>query len=132
MGISVIGVIAPASPLKSVQRGLAASAGNITITAVNPAKTIINSFSTSSAGTVAATGSVTGTLTPSGGNVSGQSAAVSGNGGNQTGSFATYPVDLSISGGSTNLTTAQYGAYLVDATTIAVTGPCRYEVIEFN
>jgi hypothetical protein len=132
MGISVIGAVVSASPLKSVQRGLASAAGNITISAVNPAKTIINSFSTSSAGTVATTGSITGTLNPSGGNVSGQSAAVSGNGGNQTGSFASYPVSLSISGGSTDLTTAQYGAYLVDATTIATTGPCRYEVIEFN
>jgi hypothetical protein len=35
-----------------------------------------------------------------------------------------------ISGGSTSLTTAVYGVYLVDSTTIYATGPCRYEVIE--
>lgn len=36
-----------------------------------------------------------------------------------------------MSGGTTNLVSAQYGAYLVDSTTITVTGPCRYEVIEY-
>ena len=36
-----------------------------------------------------------------------------------------------LSGGTTNLVSAQYGAYLTDSTTITVTGPCRYEVIEY-
>jgi hypothetical protein len=46
------------SAIKSIQRGTAASAGNITISAVTVSKTICNSFSTGSAGTVAATGSI--------------------------------------------------------------------------
>ena len=46
------------SAIKSIQRGSAASAGNITISAVVVAKTICNSFSTGSAGSVAATGTI--------------------------------------------------------------------------
>jgi hypothetical protein len=49
------------SAIKSIQRGVAASAGNITITAVDTTKTICNSFSTSSAGTVQATGTISAT-----------------------------------------------------------------------
>jgi hypothetical protein len=131
MGTTIFPAVS-SSPLKSVQRGVATTAGNITITAVNPNRTIINSFSTSSAGTVAATGSMSVSLTPSGGEVS---RYISGtNTGNQlnVGSYPSYSGSGTLSGGTTNLTTAQYGAYLVDATTIAVTGPCRYEVIEFN
>ena len=37
-----------------------------------------------------------------------------------------------ITGGSTNLTSAEFGIYLVDSTTITATGACRWEVIEFN
>jgi hypothetical protein len=36
-----------------------------------------------------------------------------------------------ITGGSTSLVAATNGAYLKDSTTITVTGPCRYEVIEY-
>lgn len=46
------------SPVKSIQRGVAAAAGDITISAVNTLKTITNSFPTSADGTVAATGTV--------------------------------------------------------------------------
>lgn len=46
------------SVVRSIQRGSAATAGNITITSVVTAKTQVLSFSTSSAGTVAATGAV--------------------------------------------------------------------------
>ncbi len=46
------------SVVKSIQRGSASTAGNITITAVTTSKTQVLSFSTSSAGTVAATGTV--------------------------------------------------------------------------
>jgi hypothetical protein len=46
------------SAIKSIQRGTAASAGNITISAVVVAKTVCNSFSTGSAGSVAATGAI--------------------------------------------------------------------------
>lgn len=36
-----------------------------------------------------------------------------------------------ITGGSTNVTSASYGAYLSGATSLVVTGPCRYEVVEY-
>ena len=47
-----------ASVIKSLQTGTAASAGTITITAVTVAKTVVHSVSTGSAGTVAATGTL--------------------------------------------------------------------------
>jgi hypothetical protein len=37
----------------------------------------------------------------------------------------------SISGGTTALTTAVYGVYLVNSTTLTATGACRYEVVEY-
>jgi hypothetical protein len=46
------------SAIRSIQRGVAAAAGNITISSVDTTKTICNSFSTSSAGSVAASGTV--------------------------------------------------------------------------
>lgn len=46
------------SVVKSIQRGSASTAGNISITAVTTSKTQVLSFSTSSAGTVAATGAI--------------------------------------------------------------------------
>jgi hypothetical protein len=49
------------SAIKSIQRGTAAAEGNITITAVDTTKTMVNSFSTSSAGSVAASGTVAST-----------------------------------------------------------------------
>ena len=36
-----------------------------------------------------------------------------------------------ITGGTTNLISASYGAYLSNATSLVVTGPCRYEVVEY-
>jgi len=56
MGISTFPNIV--SPIKSIQRGTAVAAGNITITAVNLSKTMVSSFSTSSNGTVAASGTI--------------------------------------------------------------------------
>lgn len=130
MGIGVIG--ASSSPVKNIQRGVATEAGNITIAPVNLSKTIVNSFSTGSAGTVAATGSVSVTLNPSGGATTRYIDNY--NTGNylSTGSFPSYAGSGTISGGTTDLTAAQFGAYLVDETTLAVTGPCRYEIVEFN
>jgi hypothetical protein len=57
--------------IKSIQRGVAASAGSITISSVNMSKTVCQSFPTSAGGTVAGTGSVpTATLTSTGGDTS--------------------------------------------------------------
>jgi len=159
------------SAIKSLQRGVASGAGNITITSVDTAKTICNSFSTSSAGSVAATG----TISAANGSASATSTSSATlaltygqdsnapqnmqqgaaprlmqtrtcNWNSQQMSFANNTSTLgaqnisaqnvslnttSISGGSTSLTTAVYGVYLVNSTTITATGPCRYEVIEY-
>jgi hypothetical protein len=170
------------SVVKSIQRGSAATAGNITITSVTTSKTQVLSFSTSSAGSVAATGAInaaSGTASAFSGTTSATSSSGSGvivaanapiYGGTpamQAGGTYTYNnrygatpgpygavsfnvsesinaanvsmnaqnVSLNatnITGGSTSLTSAVYGAYLVDATTIYATGPCRYEVVEYN
>ena len=37
-----------------------------------------------------------------------------------------------LNGGSTNLYAASYGAYLTNATTLTVTGPCQWQVVEYN
>jgi hypothetical protein len=37
-----------------------------------------------------------------------------------------------ITGGSTNLYAASYGAYLTNSTTLTVTGPCQWQVVEYN
>jgi hypothetical protein len=144
------------SVVKSVQRGVAGGAGNITISSVNIAKTQITSFSTSSAGTVSASGVIAG---QSGSNsLTWQATAgiqiASGN--YYVYGYATYTspryaftnyalayapyagtmggISLNstyVTGGTTDLTAAQYGAYLQDATTLVVTGPCRYEIVEY-
>ncbi len=56
MGIATFPSVS--SPIKSIQRGEAVAAGNITITTVDITKTMVNSFSTSAAGTVAASGTI--------------------------------------------------------------------------
>jgi len=59
------------SSVKSVQRGVAASSGSITISSVDISKTVCQSFPTGAAGTSAATGSVpVATVTGSGGDTS--------------------------------------------------------------
>ena len=159
------------SAIRSVQRGVASSAGNITITSVDITKTICNSFSTSSAGSVAATGTISAaTGTASATSQSSASLALpvgtsnnlylSSHAGTQSGAVTQQTCNwnstqifftnnsgsvgatntgaqnvslntTSISGGSTSLTAAVYGVFLVDATTITATGPCRYEVVEY-
>jgi hypothetical protein len=98
------------SPIKSIQRGTAASAGNITISSVDINKAFATSFSNGAAGTVAGSANTSGTYTPSGGAV-----GAPGGNWNQSGSF---PV-------------AKYGAYLVNSTTITVTGACIWQVVEY-
>jgi hypothetical protein len=163
-----------ASVVKSVQRGTAATSGNITITAVNVDKTQVFSFSTGSAGTVAATGTVNASngtasahstsaatgnssITIASGQISNGNGATTKPGANYSynpryggSNFAGYSVSASnnmnsmninaqnvalnatsISGGSTSLTTAVYGVYLVNSTTLTATGACRYEVVEY-
>jgi hypothetical protein len=173
MGISTFPNVA--SPIKSIQRGAAVAAGNITITAVVVSKTTVNSFSTSSTGTVAASGTVAAqTGSTSATSFSATAAYASGYGAgagsaaafNMLGSNPPAPrygvvstfltpvsyesstmyhsigamnanganVSLNsqaISGGTTNLIAGVNGAYLSNSTTLVVTGPCRYEVVEY-
>lgn len=159
------------SAIRSLQRGVAASSGNITISSVTVAKTICNSFSTSSAGSVAASGTIsaaTGTASATSQSSASlalpvgtsNNLALSSHAGTQSGAVTQQTCNwnstqiyftnnsgsvgatntgaqnvslntTSISGGSTSLTAAVYGVFLVDATTITATGPCRYEVIEY-
>jgi hypothetical protein len=150
-----------ASAVKSIQRGVASSAGTITISAVDANKTQVTSFSTGSAGTVAARGTVsasTGNSTFSlwnGGNqwnpaniayenyFNGPFAQMTGRYGQfLAGYFFSYATSFNtigyvslnatnLSGGTTDLTSAAYGAYLTGNTTLVVTGPCRYEIVEY-
>lgn len=117
------------SPIKSIQRGSTASAGTINISTVNTAKTFVRSFSNGSAGTVAGTGSTSGTYSPNGGNIfaSGGGGFISGGG-----SAPTYTGTRSLSAGATSLASARYGVYLASATTIIADGACFWEVIEYN
>jgi hypothetical protein len=137
------------SVVKSVQRGVAASAGNVTITAVDVAKTLVNSFSTSSTGTVAASGSVSSqsgtasafSISATTGNAALPSSRYSGTGGAVTQQFNLNGTNANsqnlslnaqnLSGGTTNLIAGVNGAYLSNSTTLVVTGPCRYEVVEY-
>jgi hypothetical protein len=142
------------SVVKSVQRGVAVSAGNVTITAVDTAKTQVTSFSTASTGTVAASGAIsgatgatstfnvgarTGTASPTG-----VSTRYGSNAGNLN--FGSMNVNLNaaaanamnvtmnaqnLSGGTTNLIAGVNGAYLTTSTNLAVTGACRYEIVEY-
>jgi hypothetical protein len=130
MAINVI----PASAgggIKSVQRGQAVSAGNITITAVNVEKSFVRSFSEGSSGTVATNSSSSGTLNSSGGSAAAPG-GVQGAGSNSgsTG-FPSYSGTRTLSGGTMNATAKEMGAYLSDSTTLVVTGACRWEVVEF-
>ena len=126
---------AGSSPIKSIQRGVAATSGNITISSVVTSKTQVTSFSTAASGTVSATGA----LSAATGNVIGVANINTAN--NRYGDVAgrnmnttTRAITLNatnLSGGSTNLTSAAFGVYLSDATTLVASGACRYEVIEY-
>ena len=122
--------------ITSIQRGVAASSGNITISSVNTAKTQVNSFSTAASGTVSATGALSaanGNVVDSSGSGGGTSRYVA-PAGNLTWSTTTRSIALNatnLSGGSTNLTSAAFGVYLSNATTLVASGACRYEVIEY-
>ena len=170
------------SVVKSLQTGTASSAGTITISAVNTAKTFVTSVSTGSAGQVAASGSINaanGTTSgvsfssaygsidnymayamPIGnnylgyGNISAMSAAGSYTwfqatrySGYTSATYASVNQFMnamntnganvgmnatSLTGGTTSgLYSASYGATLTNSTTLTVTGPCTYQVIEY-
>jgi len=119
---------ATTSLIKSVQRGSTASAGSVTISSVNITKAFIRSFSNASAGSIGTNSSTSGTLSPSGGNVSVSSPSFNPSGG----SFPTYIGTRTFSGGSTSLVSASYGAFLANSTTVTTDGACFWEVVEYN
>jgi hypothetical protein len=119
---------ATSSTIKSVQRGLASSAGNVTISAIDVSKSFVNSFSTGSAGSVQTNSNTSGTYTPSGGNIGQYSQSFN----PASGSYPNLIGTRSFSGGSTSLVSAAYGAYIVNSTTITVSGACRWEVVEYS
>lgn len=135
---------AVASPVKSVQRGSAGGAGSVTITAVDIAKSFCNVFGTTSSGTVAASGAVSGITGNIGSSdITGANHYTStyriqnngGYGGGRIGRFdgTTFTGNASnITGGTTNLVAAVVQGFLANSTTLTVSGACRWEVVEFN
>jgi hypothetical protein len=135
-----------ASPVKSVQRGSAAGAGTVTITAIDISKSFVNVFGTASSGTVAASGAIS-AANGNTGSMSGNITHIYGGGyGNwRNGSvsagngptFSSNAMSLALnatnlSGGSTNLVAAVVQGYLSNSTSLVVSGACRWEVVEFN
>jgi hypothetical protein len=120
--------------VRSIQRGVAASAGNVTISSVDVNKSQVTSFSTGAAGSAAVNGSVR-MKTGSGSSALSDTAE----GTYQNANFGRYTFTFfsiggstqTISGGTSTLTAASHGAYLSGATTLVVTGPCRYEIVEY-
>lgn len=145
------------SPVKSVQRGSAAGAGTVTITAVDISKSFVNVFGTTSSGTVSASFNMSmnagsfnliGVNRPDGANVYSNTRAPAnrngtengtstGTGGYTNGSFFNKNVavnsgNASVGAGSNNLVAAVVQGYLSNSTSLVVSGACRWEVVEFN
>ena len=149
MGIQQIPLPSSGGGIKLVQRGQAVSAGNITITAVDTTKTFVRSFCEGSSGTVATNSTVASSTSThpniqigfptsfwsttsasyrygdsgsSGGNPSGYT------GGTSMGAIPSYNATnaaASITGGTMDATTKQFGVYLQNSTTLTATGACR-------
>jgi hypothetical protein len=113
--------------VKNVQRGEALASGNITITAVDVTKTRVSSFSTAATGTVSIAGA---SVAAADITSSGYTANYGTSGGTST-SLSQSLAAAALSGGTTDLSTAHYGVYLSDSTTLVATGPCRWEVVEY-
>ena len=144
-------VAASSGGIKNVQRGLAGSAGTVTITAVDTAKAFVNVFGTASSGTVAASGTIASSTSSfpqtrlgipavfEGGLTTALKYSDSGLSGiNNNQSVGVIPAttitnnSTSISGGTTNLVAAVVQGYLSGSTSLVVSGACRWEVVEFN
>ncbi len=95
---------AAASPIKSIQRGVTTGAATVTITAVNPAKAFVTSFSDASTGNVGASFNVS----PTG-----------------SSGFAN-PINF-----GTDWAAKSFGAYLQSGTELVTTGAVRWQVIEY-
>jgi hypothetical protein len=114
--------------IRSVQRGLAAGSGNVTITAVDVAKSFVTVFGTASSGTVAVSGIVGSTSL----NSNSRTAAPSPGGPLTYNDNANMSFPGSaLSGGTNNLIAAVVQGFLANSTTLTVSGACRFEVVEF-
>ncbi len=120
--------------IKSIQRGVyTGGGGTITISSVDITKSVISTVSKSSAGTVAATGNITGTLSDSGGTPIKSGATFGSTSSTYYGaSFPHYSGTRALSAGTTSLITKQYSAVITNATTITADGPCEWQVVEYS
>lgn len=117
--------------IKSVQRGSAGGAGNVTITAVDISKSFVTVFGTTSSGTVAASATVNAANGESFRTTTSCALPGKGNTGSEKWSNITLN-STSLTGGSNNLVAAVVQGYLSNSTTLVVSGACRWEVVEFN
>jgi hypothetical protein len=137
--------------IKSVQRGSAGASGNVTITSVDIAKSFVTVFGSASSGTVSASFG----MSQAAGNTVMQGATVQVAGGNLfmppsataatatdtgvttaagrswTKTEAVNNGAITVNAGSNNLVSAVVTGFLAGATTLTVSGACRYEVVEF-
>jgi hypothetical protein len=112
--------------IKSVQRGSAASAGTVTITAVDINKAFVNVFGTTSSGTVEIRGVI-------GSQSHNANSGISGSNNTPGPSSGSSSVGASsISSGTNNLVSGIVQGYLSNSTSLVVSGACRWEVVEFN
>jgi hypothetical protein len=156
MAISVIPAPSAGGGIKAVQRGVAASAGTVTITAVNTAKSFVTVYGTASTGTVGGTAAVAaanGSESGSSGSFSTMNVSMFMSG-NQSGSLTNSSLGTArtqnaaasnfsangqnvalnataLSGGTNNLVSAVIQGYLSNSTSLIVSGACRWEVVEF-
>ena len=125
MGSTIFPAASGGGGVKSIQRGTAASAGNITISAVDTTKTFVRSFSNGSGGTARINNTLTVNPTGGGGGGAGGYSYVQG---------SSWPSAYTgtLGGGTTAITAETYGVYLSNATTLVATGACLWEVVEFS
>lgn len=140
-----------ASPVKSVQRGSAAGAGTVTITSVDTSKSFVSIQGTIGSGTVSASFNMSmnaGSMTmeapagfasnfgewwnPTGGSTSGGSSTGRPGSWNWSKALTVNSGNASVGAGSNNLIAGQVQGYLSGATSLVVSGACRWEVVEYN
>ena len=156
MAVTIVPTPSAGGGIKAVQRGLAASAGTVTVTAVDIAKSFVTVYGTTSTGAVGGSGSVSAQNGSSSG-ASGSFGAMNigvyvhqsyigtvwdaANGTSKTANAgaSNYSANgqnvgfnaQSLSGGSNNLVAAVVQGYLSNSTSLVVSGACRWEVVEF-
>jgi hypothetical protein len=157
MAISVIPAPSAGGGIKAVQRGVAASAGTVTITAVTMDKSFVTVYGTASTGTVggsAAVAAANGSTSGYSGNANASNISsyyygpqnaipVNAPSANTTktspmngSSYNANGMNISfngqaLSGGTNNLVAAVVQGYLSSSTSLVVSGACRWEVVEF-